>query len=134
MMIHKNIRPIQLDINLKYQCPNTNCDNYHWLSIKEVRVKNFKVVCDCGTIFNPKQIDKLKLSYSKFSKTKTLNSDSPELPIDLRDKCVTILVDYGFTRKEAIDLITKTFKLNNSTDVGFLIKQTLLSLGEKDEC
>ena len=63
--ITKNQKPISLDVHLKYRCPNNNCGYEHWLSLLETQTKNFKIVCDCGTVFKPKKIKTLKIIYDE---------------------------------------------------------------------
>jgi hypothetical protein len=40
-------------------------------------------------------------------------------------KAAQILVSYGFTNKEASDLISKTYSLNPTQDIASLVKQSL---------
>lgn len=127
----KQIKPSQIDLHLKYKCPNHKCNNYHWLSLKEVQTNNFKVVCeDCDTVFKPKTVSKFKILYKKSNKksSKTINNIETNLPEALLNKCVTILNTYGFTNEESTALVMDAFKETGSNDVGVLIKQALLFL------
>jgi len=67
MKIQKNYqKPIDIDAHFKYKCPNKDCFNEHWLSIKEVSIPNFKVVCEyCGIVFSPYNIVKICVYYTK---------------------------------------------------------------------
>jgi hypothetical protein len=56
-------RPIDYDIHLKYRCKS--CDQDHWLSYLEASTNNFKVVCDCGTVFKLKRVVGFTLKYQK---------------------------------------------------------------------
>ena len=59
-----NIKPIDADIRLKYICPSTECNAEHWLSIKEAKVQDFKVLCDvCDTVFTPKRVKSITVNF-----------------------------------------------------------------------
>lgn len=140
----KNLKPISLDAHFKYRCANDGCSIEHWLSIKETQTKNFKVVCDCGTVFSPKKISKLKIVYSK-SKKKTPPESAQEtlvrpeteknkidIPFDIVEKAAKILVNYGFTEKESKELLIESYKKQHIDDIGTLIKFTLENFGGKN--
>lgn len=141
----KSLKPISLDAHFKYECPNTECSIQHWLSLKETKVKNFKVVCDCGTIFSPKRIAKVKIFYSKskIKKEAPVNTDSSnkkqesadsevvKIPIDLLDRSAKILSMYGFTDKEARELLVDSYGKAKTEDIGTLVKYTLETFGGK---
>jgi hypothetical protein len=67
--IKKNQKPIKVEAQLVYRCPDNNCGLNHWINLNAAKVKNFKVVCDCGCVFQPKTIKTIKILYKK-SKTK----------------------------------------------------------------
>jgi Holliday junction resolvasome RuvABC DNA-binding subunit len=133
---NKNVKPIDYDAHFKYRCPEVNCNFDHWLSLKEAQTKNFKVVCDCGYVFSPKRIKKIKVSYTKeivVTSNKPLESSKNipiNIPIDLLDKSSEALVKYGFTKTEAKDLIKKAFIENPTADTVQLIKIALTKVGE----
>lgn len=132
-ILKKNQKPIEYDIHLKYRCPNSNCEQIHWLSLLEAKTKNFKVVCDCGCIFKPKQVSNFKLLYNKQPKpSKIQHNKSDETQIDqtLLQKTIQILIGYGFTQQEANDLIVKTYSKSPTTDCATLVKNCLIILGE----
>ena len=60
-------KPIEHDIHLKYKCPT--CDQHHWLAFREAKTKNFKVVCDCNTVFKVKRISAFKIKYQLENKS-----------------------------------------------------------------
>jgi transcriptional accessory protein Tex/SPT6 len=134
----KSQKPIEIDAHFKYGCPNTDCHYDHWLSLKETQTKNFKVVCDCGCVFKPKQISKIKISFVSEVKTKPPEKvaevakviEKPKIGIDLQAKCVKLLCEYGFTRDESIILVDKAFEKNPTNEAGLLIKYVLQNLGE----
>lgn len=130
MKIQTNQKPIDYDLHLKYLCPE--CGSIHWLSFKETSTKGFRVVCDCNKVFKVKQTDKLKIKYksnkTKVSREETTKITAEEIPLDLLNKSVTILVSYGFTSTEASDLLKKFYASNPIKDVSTLIKESLASL------
>ena len=74
-------KPIEHDIHLKYKCPT--CDQHHWLAFREAKTKNFKVVCDCNTVFKVKRISAFKIKYQLENKSfeieKTKNEIAPPI-------------------------------------------------------
>lgn len=155
MIKQKIQKPIDLEAHLKYRCPK--CGYEYWISLTEAQTKNFKIVCDCKTVFRPKRIKKVKILYeSKTSKQSANTTDS--IPVEnkqeeikssdviikteppvrlisntLRDKCVAVLVTYGFTKTEAKDLIVKSYSESNIEDPILLVKQALSTIGANNE-
>jgi hypothetical protein len=127
----KNLKPIEYDIHLKYRC--NQCCQDHWLSFQEASTKNFKVVCDCGNVFKVKRPLHFKLKYaSKTIKTKQKVDDiNKEKPVEtkpceeLLSKSVKMLTNYGFSAKEASDLICESYQANHVDELISLVKQTL---------
>jgi hypothetical protein len=76
-------KPIEHDIHLKYKCPT--CDQHHWLAFREAKTKNFKVVCDCNTVFKVKRISAFKIKYQlenkSFETEKTKNEVAPPIVV-----------------------------------------------------
>lgn len=132
-MMIKKPKPIECDIHLKYICPQ--CGQTHWLSFKESCAKHFKIVCDCNNIFEVKRTKKIKLCFhrkknkSKPKKETRQNTDSStnSIPLDLLNQCIDILMNYGFSKSEAKNIILKSYKNNPVNDLSNLIKQTLAS-------
>lgn len=140
--IIKNQIPINSDIHYKYRCPSLDCSIVHWLSLKETQTKNFKVVCDCGTIFQPRRIKNTKICFIKHTK-KQKKIDNPveeinkietknDINKELLSKASDILCVYGFTKKEAEDMIIKSYQDNREKDITLLVKQTLKTLEIKN--
>lgn len=135
----KNQKPIDTDAHFKYRCPDKDCGLSHWLSLKESQTKNFKVVCSCGTIFTPKRIFKIKIAYHIVVK-KSLENNKPiesevenieieiAIPIDILDSCANLLIGYGFTKDEAVNLITRAYEKCENKDPSNLIKFALQNL------
>lgn len=150
--IIKNQKPIEIDCHIKYVCPDHKCNQFHWLSLAESRTKNFIVVCGCGLSFKVKQIDKIKLKYKKHkdhtknkpvaNKTAPDSLEIEELPVPDQndfdekmfiDDCVSSLVAFGFSQKEATNLLTQSYHKHSTRNHTELIKQTLLdTFGEKN--
>jgi hypothetical protein len=142
--IKTNLKPISLDAHFKYRCPSSECTIEHWLSLGETKTKNFKVVCDCGTIFSPKRISKIKIVYRTTRKAAkaiepievvepkaTIQTESPKIPVELLEKSVKILSVYGFTDKEAKELLINSYNKCNTSDIASLVKFTLETFGGK---
>lgn len=134
----KSQKPIETDVHLKYRCPKSNCGFDHWLSLKECKTKGFKVVCDCGCVFKPKRISKIKIVYvdiQSVPKTKKPPEpekviEKPKIPVDFKNNCVNLLISYGFTKDESTSLCEKAFEKNPVTSSGLLIKYILQNLEE----
>jgi hypothetical protein len=129
----KSQKPIEIDASFKYKCPSENCDNEHWLFIRQTQVKNFKIVCECGLVFKPKQIKNIKIIYEKpISKRKKTEDIIDSIPVDLLNQCAKVLSGYGFDLDEAKELIKQSYNSSKTNDVGSLIKNVLKSFGEKN--
>jgi Holliday junction resolvasome RuvABC DNA-binding subunit len=142
-MKKKNLKPIELDAHFKYRCPKISCGYDHWLSLKQVSTKNFKVVCDCGFVFKPKLIKKIKIIYDETASQQTSSTSGvqkdkivvqAEIPLDLQQRAGKILVGYGFTNSECIELTKKAYLKNPTDDIATLIKYIIKNLGELNEC
>ena len=135
-------KPIEHDIHLKYKCPT--CDQHHWLAFREAKTKNFKVVCDCNTVFKVKRISAFKIKYQLENKSfeieKTKNEIAPpvvapivvppvvappQIPLELLNKACKLFITYGFTQKESILLLKSSYEKNPVDDYSALIKNTL---------
>jgi hypothetical protein len=137
-MKKKNLKPIDIDAHFKYRCPKRDCGYDCWLSIKQIKTKNFKVVCDCGTVFKPKQISKIKILYQADSSKKIIKENLPNInsiivPLDLQKQCSKILVGYGFTENECATLVQKAYQKNQTDSVGSLVKYIIQNLGALNE-
>ena len=144
--IRKNVESIEIDAHLRYMCKNPDCGYTHWLSLKQTQTKNFKVVCDCGFIFKPKQILSLKVIYRApkkqsepvvdekrhFVSLSAIAAQQQDISLDVLNKCIKTLVGYGFTKPESEQLLRNSFRQNPVDDCVLLIKQTLETLGENN--
>ena len=125
MKIKKNQKPTDYDIHLKYLCPD--CGYSHWISFLESSTKNYKIVCDCGCVFKVKRTQSFKVKYSTkiqpAVKDKTVSNKI--ISQDVLSKASTVLINYGFTKNEAIDLIKQSFDKNSDQDIPSLVKTAL---------
>lgn len=117
--IKKHQKPIDFDIHLKYLCQN--CGQEHWLSFKETSTKNFKIVCECENTFGVKLTRDFIIKYTKKIRTNKAASINTEL----FNSAISSLIEYGFTSKEAKDLINTSYNKNPTTNLTILIKQSL---------
>jgi hypothetical protein len=120
--------------------------------LNEAKTKNFKIVCHCSKVFKPKRIVKLKIQYADDpvkvkntidNQTVVQNQSDTNLDKELStpeqveqitlNKCTSILVDYGFTESESIELVNKAYSILQSNDCGQLIKHALKSFGGSNE-
>jgi hypothetical protein len=135
-MITKNLKspkPIEIDASFKYKCPSENCENEHWLFLRQAQVKNFKIVCGCGLIFKPKQVKNIKIIYEKPTKKRKIAEDIVDsIPVDLLNQCAKILSGYGFDLDESKELIKQSYNSCKTNDIGLLVKNALKSFGEKN--
>lgn len=128
--IIKNVKFKEIDLHLKYTCPDSNCLQEHWLSIKEARVKNFKIVCECGSIFQPKQIKKLIFKYASINKNKASAIIGKKiLSQDTINKCKKSMAAYGFSADESEKAIIKALDEVGVEDCLVIIKKALNIIG-----
>lgn len=130
----KNQKPTKIDAHFRYVCPNPDCVYDHWISLKETQTKNFKIVCDCNTVFKPKQILKLKILYKTQPQKKITKQPKivkqPKITLALSNKCVKILTGYGFTEQESVILTNNGFVKNPCDDPTILVKYILQNIGD----
>jgi hypothetical protein len=136
-MINKNQKPTDVEVHIKYICPNKKCKFDHWISLKEAQTKNFKIVCDCSIVFSPKPIQKITIKYKRFKKKSIIPQDPAPIteyviPEDLLSKSSKIMQTFGFKKPEADQMITEFFKNNPIYDFKQLVQNTLAFNGEKN--
>ena len=131
--MQRSQKPIDIDAHFKYMCPRPDCGFFHWLSLKEVQTRNFKVVCDCGTVFKPKQILKIKPIYQKKTHNLQKNKKDIVVPTNIENDCVNTLINYGFTRSESVYLIRKAWDKNQTDSSVALIRYIITNIGELNE-
>lgn len=126
----QSLKPISLDAQFKYKCINKDCESEHWLFLNHVQVKGFKIVCDCGNVYKIRQIEKVKIKYLQKIKKPEIESDIVvKVKPEYLKKAYKILENYGFSNKEAIELINKVSNTNKSDNPLLLVKDALKILG-----
>ena len=152
--IKKNQKPIELDAQFRFICQNIDCGFDHWLNLKQCQTKNFKVVCDCGNIFKPKQIVNIKIQYKNKIKKKEdhqkldnsqekvvhqpvieHNNTTIELVIPeyLKTTSIKILCKYGFTELESENLVLKAFSKNPIDNVSIFVRYIIENIKTLEE-
>ena len=131
----KRLKPKEYDVHLKYSCPDCGCD--HWLSLLEASTINFKVVCDCGVVFRVKKIIGIKLLYDKALKQEKEKTTTPQT-IDIENnniakQAVATIINYGFTSKEAKDLVKNCYDTSKTYSVSDLVKEALKTMRVNNE-
>lgn len=137
----KRIEPAGHDIALKYVCPNPSCLFIHWTSLRESQTKNFKMVCDCGTVFIAKRIRDVTINYVADEKKREEDSlgvvESPADDIieeadnlDFLEEAQKTLVKFGFGENEAEYMIFKEYEKSGSRNPATLVKMSLDFFGE----
>jgi hypothetical protein len=141
-MKKKSLKPIEVDATFRFKCPDINCGFDYWLSLKQCQTKNFKVVCDCGLVFKPKQMKSVKIVYknkkslikskSRSQETKSIPSEpnnevkTPQtIPENYKVSCAKIIEKYGFTEIEAFSLLEKAYSINPINETSSLVKYIL---------
>lgn len=134
----KNQKPVEFDVHLKYLC--NKCGLSHWLSFKEASTEQFKIVCDCDNIFTVRRVSAIKLKYFDQVETKKSTVETPlvksspepstikQIPNDLLQRTIKVLIPYGFTSSEATEMVTKSYNDHPNDNALILVKQVLESL------
>ena len=126
----KSLKPISLDAQFKYRCTNTECESEHWLFLNQVQVKGFRLVCDCGNVYKIRQITNIKTQFSKKTQKSITESEIvDEVEPECLKKAYKILENYGFSNKEAVDLVNKVYDLTNQNNPLLLVKDALKIFG-----
>lgn len=130
--IKKVLKPIEIDASFKYICPD--CGYNFWIYLREVQTKNFKIVCECGTIFKPKRIKKLQIVYSNEELIKK-PLDKPEDSDTIREypeyvfRAINMMVSLGYSKKESHNSIICIYESEKCTDPGTLVKKAISHFG-----
>lgn len=122
----KSQKPIEINAYFKYACSKQSCSYQHWISIAEAKTKNFKIVCDCGSIIRPKRIKSIKIAYVESLK----KNNSPQLDDAVVREYTEVLCGYGFTSDESIKLINIAYSKLPNGSKREIIKLALTSTGE----
>lgn len=134
----KKVKPIDTSISLIYACPK--CSAHNWISLKAAQTKGYRIVCGCDEVFKPKLVDKIKIIHTQNkqpikSKTITTADDTKNIgpTEDIIKRCYTVLSEYGYTKSECEQLISKVYADNPTDNVLVLITLCLKEIGEKNE-
>lgn len=125
----KNQIPIDCDAHFKYVCPNPKCSIQHWQSLQQVKVKNYKIVCDCGCVIKPKQIKSINIIYVEDLEKPKEQNKIIDISEELLDKSAEILINYGFTKSEAVVMLKEAYIKSPTVECPILVKQALESFG-----
>ena len=105
-MTNEKIKPISADVHFQYTCPN--CINTIWLSLAEARTEGYISVCDmCQKPSSPALVKNIKVIFDtdKPNDEKQEEPTETKMPKDIFDTCVDSLIQYGYTKTEARDLV-----------------------------
>lgn len=130
-----NIKPVSYEISFEYICPS--CGYNHWVLEREVKLKGFRIICECDTIIKTKTIKKVNFVYAQNSfkpktpvkvvepteavkpaenTTKEETQEEPVLDHDIAERAAKNLISYGFEYQESLDKIHSAFKTNHYDD------------------
>lgn len=133
----KTQKPISHDVSFEYKCHK--CSMTHWVFLREVKVKNFKIICECGKIIRPKRIKDVEIVFYKTDSQKKIEAPSnsnlssfppvPTLPVDILDQCVKILESYGYSKAISKEMVLKSFNQILDKDIKKLIAHSLKTFG-----
>ena len=128
----KNQKPIKVDVSFRYVCPNSDCGFDHWLFLREVQTKNFKVVCDCGTVFKPKRIKNIRIVYAKSESVKTdidKSNKSDTFDANIVSSAIKTMIQLGFSKQESLEAISSIDSKETFDDHILLAKTAISKLG-----
>lgn len=120
---NKFVRPIDVEVYIKYRCNNKKCEMNHWISFAEAKTPNYRIVCDCGKVLRPKPVSKIKIVYPKKNKT---NLDK------ILDESYKALSHYGFSKQESDHYTKIAFSNLQTNDIGSLVKEAIKIFGENN--
>ena len=125
--------PSGADVYLKYVCPNGDCLDVQWVTLRESQTKNYKIVCDCcGNVYRPKRVKNISVQFfdepQKPPPSETLSQ--PDLRF-LKEAKKT-LEAFGFTKIEAEEMIEAEYHKSKINNPATLVKNALDFFGGKD--
>jgi len=120
-------KPHEIDLSLRYVCPNEECKLDHWLFLREAKTPNYLVVCECGVSFSPKTINKVKILYTD----EVASGESKNTDLDtVLNTCIKTLITYGFDEDESRDLVKRAYNKCGSHTKTLIIKTALEIFGD----
>lgn len=152
----KLVKPCESSVDLKYVCPNSNCMDIHWITLREAQTKNFKIVCFCGTVFKPKRIENVTINYARTIKDKPkpekTNNKTHRAQTNAT-KCIDnffsskyidtgkynflleakeVLLNFGYSSKESEEMLSKQFYKTKETNPAKLVKMAINFIGDQN--
>jgi hypothetical protein len=124
----KNQKPIEINAYFKYRCEDSSCGYDHWISLIEAKTKDFKIVCDCGSVIRPKRIKNISIEY-RSKKRPPKSKIQSQNNASIIEYC-NVLCGYGFSMEEASKLIEIAYKKLPNGSKREIIKLALTSTGE----
>lgn len=127
----KNLRPTEIDGSFKYTCPN--CSSDYWVTLNQVKCKEFVIVCDCESVLKPKVVELIKIVYKKREKKivkEKVLKDS--IDSEMLSRCCKVLSSYGFDKEEAEQLIKQAYSIDKNADCIKLVKVAISNFGGKN--
>jgi len=136
-MKSKYYEPSGADVYLKYVCPNGDCLDIQWLTLKESKTKNYKIVCDCcGKVYKPKRVKTFSVQYYediRTEKTKpTIKAQETKPDLRFLEEAKKTLISFGFDKDEASDMISNEYEKSKWTNPATLVKNSLDFFGVKN--
>lgn len=134
----KNQKPIEIDVSFKYNCPNKICEITHWLFLRQAQTQNFKVVCECGTVFKPKQVKTVQIVYTSSESVKKVfdsskSCDTVETVSECVRRATNIMVSLGYQKDKILESLKKVQQSEKIDDYKILVKKAISKLGGIDE-
>jgi len=121
----KDQKPTDYDISFKYIC--TDCGNEHWLFLREVQTKDFKIVCDCSQIIEPALVKDIEILYNSEKEIVTEEFDTPN---KMLDSCCKTLSKFGYSETESQEMINQSFQILQSEEPSVIIEYAIKNFGE----
>jgi len=160
MMIEKAKiqKPTEYDISFKYICQDCGCS--HWLFMREVKAKGFKIICDCSKVIRPRRILDIDIIYEQKEKTKKRKpklkpekAPEPEVLVVVEEEetispepvhyeeperisdhtmqyCMQTLISFGYGKEEAQSMINRSYEHIKENDCAKIIEYSLKNLGD----
>ncbi|HUU87218.1 MAG TPA: hypothetical protein VMX17_05645 [Candidatus Glassbacteria bacterium] len=131
-----NLEPVEADIHLKYKCPS--CGSENWLSYKETKIQDFKVFCEiCENILTPKPVKSITVNFieqqqkqqEQKQQQKKEEAKQTENDLDFISEAENVLIGFGFTKREAKEMIALEYKKTGEKNPAKLVKFSLDLLG-----
>ena len=124
---NKYYEPSGANVYLKYICPNGDCLDVQWVTLKESQTKNYRIVCDCcGKVYRPKRIKNVLFEFYDEQIKKTQNKEKTQTEnFDFLQDAKATLIKFGFTKDEADNMIENEFKKSGSNNPATLVKNAL---------